>query len=167
MKHIHFIGVCGVAMGGLAIAFKKAGWEVTGSDAGFFPPVSDYLKKHQIDFYPGWHPELMTKNGAPGLVVVGNIASSTNPEWQYVREQKLNYKSYPEVIAEYFVKQNSIVCAGTYGKTTTAALLSWVLTEAGYDPSYMFGGLAIDDFDSAVIPASYQVRGGNDTACQF
>ncbi len=160
MKHIHFIGICGVAMGGLAIAFKKAGheklpdgslvpcFEVSGSDAGFFPPVSDYLKKHQIDFYPGWHPE---KINTPDLVVVGNVASSTNPEWQYVQKNKLNYKSYPEVIAEYFVKQNSIVCAGTYGKTTTAALLSWILTEAGYNPSYMFGGLATDDFDSASL----------------
>ena len=152
MKRIHFIGICGVAMSALAIAFKKAGWTVTGSDAGFFPPISTHLKENEIDFYPGWHPDKMIKDGVPDLVVVGNVASSGNLEWIYVQEHKLNYTSYPEVIAKYFIKPNSIVCAGTYGKTTTSALLSWILTEAGYDPSYMFGGLCIDPaFPSAEI----------------
>jgi len=148
MKHIHFIGICGVAMSALAIAFKKAGFEVSGSDAGFFSPVSTNLEKHKINFYPGWHPEKM---GTPDLVVIGNVASSTNPEWLHVQKNNLPYKSYPEVIAKYFVKDNSIVCAGTYGKTTTSALLSFVLTECGYNPSYMFGGIATNDFDSASL----------------
>ncbi len=137
-KHLHFIGICGVAMSAIALAFKRQGWHVTGSDVGFYPPISTYLKESDIEFYPGWHPKKMEK---PDLVVVGNVASSTNPEWLYVHEQKLNYKSYPEVIAEYFVKKNSIVCAGTYGKTTSAGLMTWILKEAGFDPSYMFGGL--------------------------
>ncbi|MBP9695306.1 MAG: hypothetical protein KBD73_02795, partial [Candidatus Magasanikbacteria bacterium] len=72
-----------------------------------------------------------------------------------VQEHKLNYKSYPEVIAEFFIKQNSIVCAGTYGKTSSTALLSWILTESGFDPSYMFGGLVTrndnDNFLSAKL----------------
>lgn len=148
MKHIHFIGICGVAMSALAIAFKKAGFVVTGSDVGFFPPVSTNLKKHNINFYPGWHPENI---GQPDLVIVGNVAGSQNPEWLYVQENKLNYKSYPEAIEEFWLKPNSIVCAGTYGKTTTSALLSFILTETGYDPSYMFGGITINDFDSAHI----------------
>jgi len=152
---IHFIGICGVAMSALAIAFKKQGAQVTGSDAGFFPPVSINLEKHGIEFYPGWHAEKMLANGEPDLIVVGNVASSTNPEWLYARENKLNYKSYPEVIAEYFIQPNSIVCAGTYGKTTTSALLAWILIKAGFDPSYMFGGLTVDeDFDSAMITRS-------------
>lgn len=151
-KRIHFIGICGVAMSALAIAFKNAGHTVTGSDAGFFPPISTELEKYNIHFYPGWHPEKMVGKGVPDLVVVGNVASSTNPEWLYVQEHKLTYKSYPEVIAEFFIKKNSIVCAGTYGKTSSAALLSWILTQAGYEPSYMFGGLAMDEnFDSASL----------------
>ncbi|MBI5222277.1 MAG: hypothetical protein HY980_02155 [Candidatus Magasanikbacteria bacterium] len=143
-EKIHFIGICGVAMGALALAFKKVGWQVTGSDVGIYPPISDYLKKNKIDYYTGWHPELMCKNGEPDLVVVGNVAGSTNPEWLYTQEHKLEYKSYPELIAEYFVRKNSIVCAGTYGKTTAAALLSWILYKAGMKPSYMFGGLCVD-----------------------
>jgi UDP-N-acetylmuramate: L-alanyl-gamma-D-glutamyl-meso-diaminopimelate ligase len=144
-------------MSALAIAFKNAGYIVTGSDAGFFPPISTELEKNQIDFYPGWHAERVLHSFSEGgqdgnLVVVGNVASSTNPEWIYVQEHKLNYKSYPEVIAEFFIKPHSIVCAGTYGKTSSSALLSWVLTKSGFDPSYMFGGLTADALlDSARI----------------
>src|SRR3989339_460829 len=160
-KHIHFIGICGVAMSALAIAFQKAGYTVTGSDAGFFPPVSDNLENNKINFYPGWHLEKMIANGKPDLVVVGNVASSTNPEWVYVQKNNLEYLSYPEAIAKFFVKPNSIVCAGTYGKTTTSALLAWILTQNGYNPNYMFGGLAIDnDFDSASL-GCHSREGGN------
>lgn len=148
-QHIHFIGICGVAMSALALAFKRQGCKVTGSDAGFYPPVSTHLKDAGIDFYPGWHPDKMTKQGAPDLVVVGNVASSANPEWLYIKEKKINFQSYPEVIREFFVKKNSVVCAGTYGKTTTSALAAWMLKKAGYRPSYMFGGISLNDLPSA------------------
>jgi UDP-N-acetylmuramate: L-alanyl-gamma-D-glutamyl-meso-diaminopimelate ligase len=138
-------------MSALAIAFHKKGWKVTGSDAGFYPPISTKLKNEGIEFYPGWHPESM---GSPDLVVVGNVASSNNPEWKYVQEKKLEYKSYPDVVAEYFVNKNSIVCAGTYGKTTSTVLLAWILKESGFDPSYMFGGLSLNDIDAANISDS-------------
>jgi len=139
MKHIHFIGICGVGMSALAILWKKKGWKVTGSDAGFYPPVSTHLEQNKIDFYPGWHPEKM---GTPDLVVVGNVASSENPEWTAVQEKNIPHVSYPELIARELVKKNSIVCAGTWGKTSTAALLSYVLKYAGMNPAYMFGGLS-------------------------
>lgn len=151
-------------MSALAIAFKKAGYIVTGSDAGFFPPISTELESQGISFYPGWHAEKMVEHGIPDLVVVGNVASSTNPEWQYVEEHKLHYKSYPETIAEFFIKEHSIVCAGTFGKTSSTTLLSWILTECGLDPSYMFGGLAVNhDFDAAKITqSSYSVVEGDE-----
>lgn len=151
MKHIHFIGICGIAMGSLALAFKRAGYKVTGSDAGFYPPMSTFLKESGIDYYAGWHPE---KIGSPDLVIIGNVVGSTNPEWLYIEEKKLEYLSYPEAVAQYFIKNNSIVCAGTYGKTTTTALLSFVMTEVGLNPSYMFGGLMANDFESAKITGS-------------
>ncbi len=151
MKHIHFIGICGVAMSALAIAFTKKGYTVTGSDAGFYPPVSTNLLAHKIPFYPGWHVDKMTKLSIPDLVIVGNVASSSNPEWLYVQENKIPYLSYPEAIAEYFLGKNSIVCAGTYGKTTSSTLLAWILRNAKFDPSYMFGGVPVNEFDSASI----------------
>lgn len=141
-------------MGSLALAFKEAGHKVTGSDVGFYPPMSTHLKNAGVEYYPGWHPEKMAANGNPDLVIVGNVASSTNPEWVYVQKNHLSYFSYPEAVAEFFVKEKSIVCAGTYGKTTTAALLSFVLTEVGLNPSYMFGGLTSDHFPSAKITNS-------------
>lgn len=152
--HIHFIGICGVAMSALAIAFHKQGHTVTGSDKGFYPPVSDHLKQAGIAFYPGWHPEKMTAGGTPDVVIVGNVAGSNNPEWAYVQEHGLPYKSYPEAIAEYLIKKTSIVCAGTYGKTTTAALLSWIFSECGKEPNYMFGGLLQADFPAAALTSS-------------
>ncbi len=151
-KKIHFIGICGVAMSALAIAFHKEGWEVSGSDVGFFPPISDYLKDNNILFYPGWHPEKMTANGDPDIVVVGNVAGSGNAEFIYARKNNLNCKSYPEVIAEYIVQKNSLVCAGTYGKTSTTALLTFILKNAGINPSYMFGGLSLN------LPVSAKIK---------
>ena len=139
MKHVHFIGICGVGMGALAIMMKNKGWKVTGSDVGFYPPVSLHLKKFGIEYYSGWHVE---KIGTPDLVVVGNVAGSENPEWKYVQDNKISYVSYPELIARELVRKNSIVCAGTYGKTSTTALLTWILKNANYKPAYMFGGLS-------------------------
>lgn len=153
-KHIHFIGICGVAMSALALAFHKKGYKVTGSDKGFYPPVSTYLKDAGIEYYPGWHPESMTKSGHPDLVVVGNVASSTNPEWKYVKGHDIPHKSYPEVIAKFFVKKKSIVCAGTYGKSTSSALLTWILKENNFDPSYMFGGISLNKIPAAELTDS-------------
>lgn len=149
MKHIHFIGICGVGMSALSVLWKKKGWKVTGSDVGFYPPVSTHLEKHKIDFYPGWHPEKM---GKPDLVVVGNVAGSKNSEWLFVQEKKIPFVSYPELIAKNLIKKNSVVCAGTYGKTTTTALLAWIFKNAGLNPAYMFGGVALDMAESADDP---------------
>jgi len=140
MKHIHFIGICGVGMSALAILWKKKGWKVTGSDAGFYPPVSTHLEQNQIDFYAGWHPEKM---GKPDLVVVGNVAGSENPEWLFVQKNNIPHISYPELIARDLVKEKSIVCAGTWGKTSTTSLLAHILIHAGFQPAYMFGGLSL------------------------
>lgn len=153
MKHIHFIGICGVGMGALAVLWKKKGWKVTGSDVGFYPPISTHLKNHGIEYYAGWHPDKM---GQPDLVVVGNVAGSENPEWQFVRTEKIPYVSYPELIAQNLIKENSIVCAGTYGKTSTTALLAWILKNAKFNPTYMFGGLSLNLDMSADDPENSQ-----------
>lgn len=154
MKKIHFIGICGVAMSALAIAFKKAGYTITGSDVGFYPPVSTNLKDAGVDFYPGWHPDLMTKNGAPDLVIVGNVAGSNNPEWKYVQDNKIPYQSYPEVLRDKLIKTNSIVCAGTFGKSTSTTILAYILTQAGLNPSYMFGSVSRNNMPPAFLSNS-------------
>jgi len=148
---VHFIGICGVAMSAVATALWKKGWKVTGSDAGFFPPVSTRLTELGIPYYSGWHPEKMCASGTSDLVIVGNAVSSQNPEFLYVKENKIPFKSYPEAVGEFLVKPKSIVVSGTYGKTTSSALLAHIFKSVGRKPSYMFGGLTQDEAPSAAI----------------
>ncbi len=148
---IHFIGICGVAMSAVATALHEQGHNITGSDAGFFPPVSTQLTKLGIPYYSGWHPEKMTASGTPDLVIVGNAVSGSNPELVYVQENKIPFISYPEALGKFLIKENSIVVAGTYGKTTSSALLAHIFTQAGLKPSYMTGGLIQSDMASSII----------------
>lgn len=150
-KHIHFIGICGTAMAPLAKAFKDRGWRVTGSDKGIFPPMSDYLKQHEVDFYVGFHPERM---GNPDLTVVGNYIGPSNSEYASMKEKHLPFQSYPEVLARYLIKEESIVVAGTYGKTMTAALIAWIWETAGMRPSYMAAGILNNFHDGVRISDS-------------
>lgn len=154
LKHVHIVGICGVATSALASAFHKKGWKVTGSDKGFFPPASTQLEKLGIKFYAGWHPEKMIAEGTPDLVVIPTASGSQNPETLYVEEHKIPRASYTEVFRDYFIRENSIVCAGTWGKTSSTALLSFILTHAGLDPAYMFGGISLSHEMSAQITDS-------------
>lgn len=138
-KHIHFIGVCGVGMGAIAVMMKKIGWRVTGSDKGFFPPMSTFLEKNKIDFYPGWHPEKM---GKPDIVVVGNFVSLKNPEYLFAQKNSFKINSYPEILAEYLIKKNSLVVTGTFGKTSITSFLTHAFKKANKKPSWFIGGLA-------------------------
>ena len=154
-KRVHIIGIAGVATCALAIAFHKAGVKVTGSDKGFFPPVSIELEKQGIDFYAGWHPEKMSINGAPDLIVAGASGTSpSNPEILYAKENKIPILSFAEAIGKFFVQKNSIVVAGTWGKTSSAALLSHILLQADFDPSYMFGGISLSHESAAHLGKS-------------
>lgn len=142
MKHIHIIGICGVATGAVAVAFKNAGWKVTGSDKGFYPPVSLVLRDAGVDFYAGWHPKKMiTAESRPDLVVIGNASGSQNPETVLVKKENIPSFSEAEIRGQYFAGKNNIVCAGTWGKTSSTALLAHILKEAGLNPSFVIGGI--------------------------
>ena len=153
-QHLHVIGICGVATSALAIAFKDRGVKVTGSDKGFYPPVSTELEKHGIAFYAGWHPEKMTENGKPDIIIVGTASGSQNPETLYAKENNIPMYSFAEAIGKFFVRDNSIVCVGTWGKTTTSTLLSYILDKAGLNPTYMFGGISLSHESSARLTES-------------
>lgn len=159
-KHIHIIGICGVATSALAIAFHKAGWKVTGSDKGFFPPVSTELERHGISFHAGWHPENI---GKPDFVVLTTFAGTKNPEIQYAIDNSIPIKPYTEVFRDYFIKENSIVCTGTWGKTSSTALLSFIFQYAKYNPTYMFGGISLSHDSSAELTNSkYSIFEGDE-----
>ena len=153
-KHLHVIGICGVATSALAIAFHNRGWKVTGSDKGFYPPVSTHLTEAGVAYYAGWHPEKMMEAGKPDLVVIPTASGSQNPEVLYAREHGLNCASYTEIFRDYFIRENSIVCAGTWGKTSSTAILSFIMEEAELDPGYMFGGISLSHHSSAKMTDS-------------
>lgn len=125
-------------MSGIAIAMHKAGYKVTGSDKGFYPPVSTELESAGVQFYAGWHPERM---GKPDLIVLGTAAGSHNPELEKAKELDIEILSYPEVLARFFLRDSSIVSVGTWGKTSSTALLAHILGESGLETNYMIGGI--------------------------
>ena len=165
-------------MSALALAFHKKGIKVTGSDRGFYPPVSTSLEQEGISFYAGWHPEKMLENAMPDLVVVGTSSGSGNPETKVAKEKGIEILSDAEVRGKFFAKENSILAAGTWGKTTSTALLSHILKNLDKKPSYMIGGVPID-MDAAelvtgppaggwsVIEADEYKSGPEDTKAKF
>jgi UDP-N-acetylmuramate: L-alanyl-gamma-D-glutamyl-meso-diaminopimelate ligase len=140
-QHVHFIGICGTAMATAAAMLKQKGLDVRGSDQDVYPPMSDFLAAEHIPTLSGYRAEHITSD--LNLVVVGNAISRGNPELEETLDRKIRYCSLPEVIRENFLwGARSIVIAGTHGKTTTTALVGWVLTHAGVDPSVLIGGIA-------------------------
>lgn len=159
-KHLHIIGICGVATSAIAIAFKKAGWKVTGSDKGFYPPVSTELENNQVSFYAGWHPENV---GKPDIIMTGGGGTSpNNPEVLYAAEHKIPVFAYPEILEKYFIKKNSIVTVGTWGKTTSSSLLSYILIKAAMNPSYFTGGLSLSHDTGAISDSDWSVVEGDE-----
>ena len=141
MRKVHFIGVCGSAMATLAVLLKQRGLDVVGSDEHVYPPMSEYLESHEVTLLSGYRAEHITDD--IDLVVIGNAVSRGNPEVEAVLNRKVRYASLPEVVkAEFLWDRRPIVVAGTHGKTTTAFMLAWILTETGRDPSFLIGGIS-------------------------
>jgi UDP-N-acetylmuramate: L-alanyl-gamma-D-glutamyl-meso-diaminopimelate ligase len=142
-RRIHLIAVCGVAMSALAGMLKARGYAVSGSDENVYPPMSTALERLGITIREGYRPENLADR--PDLVVVGNKVSRSNPEVQALLASGLPYVSLPEAVAELFIgPRRSVVVAGTHGKTTSTSMLAWVLEEAGWDPTVLVGGEALD-----------------------
>ena len=140
--HIHFIAICGTGMGSLAQMLKASGHKVSGSDSNIYPPMSTLLKDAGIVCQPGFAPQNIDTFDID-LVVIGNAVSSSNVEVQEVLRRNIPYLSFPQALARFFLKDRSpIVITGTHGKTTTSALMAWVLESAGRDPGMLIGGWA-------------------------
>jgi UDP-N-acetylmuramate: L-alanyl-gamma-D-glutamyl-meso-diaminopimelate ligase len=162
-KRVHVIGICGVATSALAIAFHKKGVKVTGSDKGFYPPVSTYLNEAGVSYYAGWHPEHIAAGEKPDFIMIGGVGTSpSNPEYMYAQEQGIPVYPYAEVLEKYFIKKNSVVVAGTWGKTTTSSLLSFIMIRAGLDPSYFTGGLSLSHATGAVSDSDWSIVEGDE-----
>ncbi|MAV33652.1 MAG: UDP-N-acetylmuramate:L-alanyl-gamma-D-glutamyl-meso-diaminopimelate ligase [Gammaproteobacteria bacterium] len=145
--HIHILGICGTFMGSLAVLAKQQGHKVSGSDSGVYPPMSTQLESQGIELCEGYCEEHLQPH--PDLVIVGNALSRGNEAVEYVLNNALRYTSGPQWLADEILHDRWVLgVAGTHGKTTTSAMLTWVLKEAGLKPGYLIGGVVND------LPAS-------------
>ena len=146
-KHIHLIGICGTAMASLAGMLKARGYRVTGSDQAAYPPMSDFLAGLGITVAQPFDESHLEPH--PDLVVIGNAISRGNLELEYVLDQRLPMRSLPDLLYQEFLRdRESIVVAGTHGKTTTTSMLAWIFHSAGRKPSFLIGGIA-ENFGSS------------------
>lgn len=141
MKHVHFLGICGTAMGAVASAMARKGYVVTGTDANVYPPMSTFLESEGIRIFQGYKPENIPDD--TDLVVIGNAMSRGNAEVEAVLERRLRYMSLPETMKEFFLwGRRNFVVTGTHGKTTTTSMLTWLMEDNGLNPGFMIGGIA-------------------------
>ena len=155
IEHIHLIGVGGSAMAPLAGMLKERGFRVTGSDAGVYPPASTLLSSLGIPWNDSFQQSHLQPH--PDLVVVGNVIARGNPELEYVLDEKIPFRSMPQILEEFFIPgHHSVVVTGTHGKTTTTAMLAWIFETAGRRPNFLVGGVA-ENFGK-----SYGLGGGEE-----
>jgi UDP-N-acetylmuramate: L-alanyl-gamma-D-glutamyl-meso-diaminopimelate ligase len=139
-RSFHFLGICGTAMGAVAVALQERGFRVTGSDENVYPPMSSFLQEKGIALLEGYRPANIPKDAQ--VVVIGNAMKRGNPEVEAVLNRKLLYLSLPEVLRNFFLQgRHNLVVTGTHGKTTTTALLAWIMEKAGLKPGYLIGGI--------------------------
>lgn len=136
----HFIGIAGKGMSAVALLLRQMGVRITGSDEGFYPPVSDYLKNEKIAFASGYRKENLPDDA--DVIVIGKNAKlvpESNEEVRAAMESGKPVRSFADLLHDMTVGTDTIVAAGSYGKSTCTALLAWCLKSAGKDPSYFIG----------------------------
>ncbi len=149
--HIHILGICGTFMGGLAALARESGHTVTGCDAGVYPPMSDQLRALGIELIEGFGADQIALK--PDMYVIGNVVSRARlpdgtpkfPLMEAIMAQGLPYTSGPEWLAEHVLQGRHVLAvAGTHGKTTTTAMLTWILEAAGLQPGFLVGGVPLN-----------------------
>ena len=158
--HIHILGICGTFMGGLAALAREAGHRVTGCDAGVYPPMSDQLRALDIGLIEGFSADQLALK--PDMFVVGNVVSRARaadgspkfPLMEAILDAGLPYTSGPQWLAEHVLQGRHVLAvAGTHGKTTTTAMLAWILEHAGLQPGFLVGGVPLNFGVSARLGA--------------
>ena len=138
--HIHILGICGTFMGGIAALAKQAGHRVTGCDANVYPPMSTQLEAQGIELIEGFGIEQLGLK--PDMFVIGNVVARGNPLMEEILNRNLPYVSGPQWLAQTILHDKWVLgVAGTHGKTTTSAMLAWILEYAGLNPSFLIGGV--------------------------
>src|SRR5579863_2111416 len=138
--HVHILGIGGTFMGGVAAIAKAAGFRVTGSDLNVYPPMSTQLEALGIEFVQGYGAEQLNLN--PDIVVVGDALSRGSPVIEAMLDRGMAYTSGPLWLAEQVLHERHVIAVtGTHGKTTTTAMLCWILEHAGLEPGFLVGGV--------------------------
>ena len=149
--HIHILGICGTFMGGLAALAREAGHTVTGCDTGVYPPMSDQLRALGIELIEGFGAEQLALK--PDIFVIGNVVSRAHgpdgtpkfPLMEAILDEGLPYTSGPQWLSEHVLQGRRVLAvAGTHGKTTTTAMLTWILECAGLQPGFLVGGVPLN-----------------------
>jgi UDP-N-acetylmuramate: L-alanyl-gamma-D-glutamyl-meso-diaminopimelate ligase len=157
--HIHILGICGTFMGGLAALAREAGHRVTGCDSGVYPPMSDQLQSLGIELIEGYGSDQVAL--APDMFVVGNVVSRARrpdgspryPLMEAILDAGAAYTSGPQWLADHLLPgMHVLAVAGTHGKTTTTAMLCWILEAAGQHPGFLVGGVPLNFGLSARLP---------------
>jgi UDP-N-acetylmuramate: L-alanyl-gamma-D-glutamyl-meso-diaminopimelate ligase len=144
---IHLIAIGGAIMHNLAIALKRKGYHVTGSDDAIYDPAKSNLNENDLLPQIGWNADLITAD--IDVIILGMHARKNNPE--LVKAQKLGLKimSFPEFVAAESKNKKRVVISGSHGKTTTTAIIMYVLSRLNLDFDYLVGS-SINGFDLSV-----------------
>ncbi len=141
--HLHILGICGTFMGGLAALAREAGHRVTGCDANVYPPMSDQLRALDIELVEGFGAEQLALQ--PDVFVIGNVVTRGNPLMEALLDAGAAYTSGPQWLAEHVLHGRHVLAvAGTHGKTSTTAMLAWILDQAGLQPGFLVGGVPLN-----------------------
>jgi UDP-N-acetylmuramate: L-alanyl-gamma-D-glutamyl-meso-diaminopimelate ligase len=143
LKKAHFIGIAGKGMSATALLLREQGYEISGSDEGFYPPVSDYLEQAGVTFAHGYKKENIPADA--DLIVIGKnakLVQESNEEVAAAFASGIPIKSFPDILEGLSAGKETIVVAGSYGKSTCTALVAHCLVRAGKDPSFFIGEIA-------------------------
>lgn len=146
-------GIAGTGMSSLAGLFTQRGDDVAGSDMNFYPPVDKILEQMKARLHQGY--SAANIKGDVDLCVLGNVLSRGNPEAERVLNEDLPYLSMAEALYRYFIRgKQSVVVAGTHGKTTISTFIAHLLSQAGLEPGFFIGGKPKN------FPSNYQMGRG-------
>ena len=138
--HIHILGICGTFMAGLASLAKSKGFKVTGCDQNVYPPMSTQLEEEGIKIIEGFDSS-QTKL-KPDIYIIGNVVKRGTPLMETILNNNLSFMSGPQWLYENILHEKWVIAvAGTHGKTSTTAMVAWILEFCGLNPSYLIGGI--------------------------
>ena len=137
---IYILGICGTFMAGIAMLAREKGYQVVGSDANVYPPMSTQLEQAGIEIREGYSTDNLDETA--DLFVVGNAMSRGNEQIEAILNKNLPYISGPQGLYEHLLKDRWVLAvAGTHGKTSTSSMLAWILEYSNLQPGFLIGGL--------------------------